>query len=130
MSLTLCVAKMESMLLARLIWFPESRKLIAEAMLGFLVKLSSFDCILDFTGGLEHRHQRKKNTSTFFLDMKKAYDNVISAVVIRRLRELGNTGTAHLFVRDFFSNCSLRFRLGKVLGERRTFAGGLPQSCV
>lgn len=126
-SITLFVAKLlESMINGRLTWFLDFRRPIPIAF-GLRRQLCAFDCTLDCSSGLDHQHYTKQNTAALFLDIKKAYDDVCSLVMVCRLEELAVTVRARAFLCHFLYNRSIRLRPGRVLSESRILAKGLPQ---
>lgn len=88
-------------------------------MFDFLRKFCALDCILSLDSDLDNQYNTKKDTDALFLDTKKAYDNVSPRLVVRRLEELGVTGRAQAFMRDFPYNRSIQIYLKGVLSESR-----------
>lgn len=54
----------------------------------------------------------------------------MSRDVVRHLRELGMTGRAQAFLRDFLRDHCIRVWLGMFLGEKRMLPKGLLQCCI
>lgn len=99
-------------------------------MSGFSIRLSALNSVLDFVSDSDHQAKCGKTSLAFFLDIKKAFDNVSLPVVLRGLQKVGISWQIYLFLESLLTERTSRVKLGKTHSGNRLRTRGLPQGSV
>lgn len=130
-SLTSCVGKlMEHVILERITTYLEDRDALPPTMIGFRRNLSTQDAMLQ----LKHQIIDNPGTATkaiLGLDLKKAFDNVTHATVLKRVNDLDLGQRTYNYVRNFLTGRKAKIMIGDLVSEEIEMgSAGTPQGSV
>ncbi|KAM7293731.1 uncharacterized protein ISCGN_023324 [Ixodes scapularis] len=128
-SLTSCVGKLlERIIQVRVQEYMEENNLFTHEMFGFRRHLSMQDVFIQ----LREEEDNKKWTALAALDLKKAFDRISHAAILRQISELGLGKRTYNYVRSFLSDRTANIQLEGDTSE--TFpvnvGSGTPQGAV
>lgn len=128
-SLTSCVGKLlERIIQVRVQEYMEENNLFTHQMFGFRRHLSTQDVFIQ----LREEEDNKKWTALAALDLKKAFDRISHAAILRQISELGLGKRTYNYVRSFLSDRTANIQLEGDTSE--TFpvnvGSGTPQGAV
>lgn len=70
-----------------------------------------------------------QKTVALFIDLKKAYDVVPQAALMKKLEAMGVCGKTLTFFKELYKGTLFRVRAGEFLGEEREYQRGVRQGC-
>ena len=96
-SLLSCFSKiLEKVVANRLTSFLNLNNLITENQFGFRKKHSTVHPMMKFTNFILSALDKKEHAIALFCDLRKAFDTVDHAILLKKLKKLGIRGSAHL----------------------------------
>ena len=130
-ALTSCVCKlMEKMVNIRLVWYLESKKLIAPSQCGFRRMHSCTDVLIRLEEAICRAFASKQHYVAVFFDLEKAYDTTWRYGILKALHEAGLRGELPLFIKAFLKNRSFKVKVGNTLSNLKEQEEGVPQGSV
>lgn len=130
-SLTSCIGKvLEKMVLNRLEWWLESRRIFPEEMAGFRRHRSPMDGVLDLVTTVQHAKSQRKIVTAVFLDVKRAYDTVSHAHVLHALMLAGAPSKLFHWLADFLRQRTVSVRCQSGTSPDVMLTHGVPQGSV
>lgn len=130
-SLTCTMCKLlEKILNRRLLWYLESKNLIAPTQSGFRKHRCTLDNIVSLESEVHEAFANKQHLLATFFDIEKAYDMVWRFGVLISLDQWGINGSMLDFIRNFLHNRSIKVKVGDKYSERRYLQNGVPQGSI
>ena len=121
---------LERLLYRPLLEFLDSRKVIPHSQFGFRPNRSVQDQLvlsLDFISkGLNSR----ENVVGVFFDFQKAFDKIPTSLLLRKLENVGVSGSALRFFEFYLCDRTQRVKVGESLSTSREVTSGVPQGSV
>lgn len=102
---------------------------LPESQYGFRKQRSCIDNLSILYSDIVNSFKNKKASVAAFLDIQGAFDNVLSDILIDKLKSLGHSPNVIALVHNLTSARQLFFRFGDLEVSRRAYKG-LPQSNV
>lgn len=121
---------MERIILARLEWFLESNSIYPDTMTGFRQGRGSIDNVMNLTSHVEDHKLRGKLTTTVFLDVRGAFDNVSHSAVLQGLRSIGVKGRLYNWIANYLHNRTIFMHTNEGDTSQRFIKKGVPQGGV
>jgi hypothetical protein len=104
-SLHSCFSKiLEKVVANRLTSFLNLNNLITENQFGFRKNHSTVHPMMKFTNFISSALDKKEHAIALFCDLRKAFDTVDHAILLKKLKKLGIRGSAHLWFADYLTN--------------------------
>lgn len=130
-SLTSCTCKvMERMVLRRIEWLLETTGAFHSVQTGFRPGLSTQESLTLISAGVITTATRQAVRAIVTVDVKKAFDSVPHAAVIREAQQLGLGGRPLNFIRAFLAGRTYSVQCGSSHSEPRANRVGVPQGSV
>jgi len=99
-----CLLKLlEKMIYRRLSWYIETQFLLPEFQAGFRSSRSCADNLVTLTNRIQQGFLRRTPTVAIFLDIARAFDNVISSILVTELRECDFPARLCKFIENLLS---------------------------
>lgn len=121
---------MEHVILERITTYLEDRDALPPTMIGFRINLSTQDAMLQ----LKHQIIDNPGTATkaiLGLDLKKAFDNVTHATVLKRVNDLDLGQRTYNYMRNFLTERKTNIMIGDLVSEEIEMgSAGTPQGSV
>jgi ribonuclease HI len=123
---------MERMVVNRLSWYLESKKLINPNQSGFRQGRTTADHIIRITNDIKMTLGKRKNaTVAIFLDMEKAFDLMWRKGVLYKICTKYNIcGKALAWIQNFLTDRKIRVRINDKYSETHDLDNGTPQGSV
>ncbi|XP_029826911.3 uncharacterized protein LOC115312129 [Ixodes scapularis] len=127
-SLTSVMCKLfERIVLARITWIAEDRKLFHAAQTGFRQHLGTRDSLLLLSTDV---YRKGSTCSLVAVDICKAFDLLPHGAIVKALREGGITHKPLNFVKGFLKQRKYSIKTGDICGPLRNNNIGVPQGAV
>ena len=120
----------ERIIKERLEFFLEKNNIIPVFQAGFRKNRGCTDHIVKLTSHAKKALVQKRAVFTTFYDIKRAYDSVWHALLLKKMVQLNITGNMYNFFRTFLQGRSFRVKVGSELSEQKFVDMGLPQGSV
>jgi len=105
-----CLSKiMEKMIYNRIQWYIESQHIIPDSQLGFRPDRSCIDSLVILSSEIHKGFISKSITFAAFLDIKGAFDNVITNILVQELENIGIPAKVRMFISNLISSRVLHF---------------------
>lgn len=129
-SLASCLLKIfEKMINMRLTWWLEHHNKMPKSQYGFRTGRSCTDNLAQVQTEILSAIENNERMIGLFIDIKSAYDNVISDVLISRLDSLGIPTKTQVFIYNLISERKVHIKYDDI-DEFRMIYKGLPQGSV
>lgn len=130
-SLTLCLLKVFERIVAyRLGWWVQSSHILPPFQYGFRKRVSCLDNLGILSTEIHHGFVSKQVTSTLFLDVQGAFDNVIPSILTFYLIDIGLPPKLCWFIYQLICFRELQFVVDGCLTERLHSYKDVPQGSI
>ena len=116
----------ERAMFVRLYQYFENFNLLYEKQYGFRKKHSTIDALVNFSEKVRLNEFRGRVTS-FFLDLKKAFDTIDHGILLNKLSDYGIRGHVHAWFESYLSNRSQKVIVNDKSSEWLPLKFGVPQ---
>lgn len=120
---------MERLINNRLYRWLEWSNILPNSQFGFRCGRSCLDNLAILTSDIQANWYKNRNTCAIFLDIKGAYDSVLSDILVKQLQRLQIPAPFIQFVYNLVSCREVYYRFNEI-NCVRTAHKGLPQGCV
>ena len=121
---------MEKMIVNRLTYYVESKRLLSSFQSGFRHSRGTMDPVVCLDSEIRRAQVCKEVVLAVFFDVEKAYDMVWKNGLLIRLRTLGIAGRMFNWIRDFLFDRSVQVKIGSTLSGKFSVENGTPQGSV
>lgn len=118
---------LERLVARNMAWISIHYKVLASQQFGALPLRSAIDLTTCLTHDVEQALNQRKTASLLTLDVKGAFDNVLSGRLIYRLRAQGWPDNLVLWIASFVTGRTIQIRFDNELGPSTNISCGLPQ---
>lgn len=118
---------LEKIINEQLLNYLEDNQLLCKQQYGFRQKSNTNTAIFDFTTSIQRALDRKKKTGAIFIDLKKAFETVDRAILLKKLSSYGILGQAHIFFQNYFMNRQQYIKSEETNTEMEFTNTGIPQ---
>ena len=108
----------------------EEYNLLTQYQNGFRKKHSTIDTIFRYTTDLQNYKNNKANTSSLYVNLKKAFDTVNHILLIKKLKIIGITDIALNWIKTYLTNRTQQTQIGADLSSEREVKTGVPQGSI
>ena len=130
-SLTSCLCKVfEKMINRRLIYYLESKGILASTQSGFRSQHSTTDHLTRLESWIREGQVNREHVVAVFFDLEKAYDTTWRHGIMIDLHRIGLRGHLPCIISKFLENRSFRVRHGNCMSEKYIQENGVPQGSV
>jgi len=122
------VAKIfEKIIKARLVHYLESKNLLFEHQYGFRPDKSTDQAIANVTKIIYSTLEEGKKCATIYLDLAKAFDTVDHVKLLKKMHDIGITGSAHSLFESYLEKRKQRVKINDTISCEQTIICGVPQ---
>ena len=121
---------LESILTNRLNHILEDRKIISSDQSGFRNKRQCLDQLARLVSEVNKCRKLNKQTAAIFLDLEKAYDQLLRGGALEELKKAGITGQMYNYIMDFLKDRTFQVRVNGVLSKQYVQVNGTPQGSI
>ena len=108
----------------------ESEKLLFVRQFGFRQSMSTSLALLEFCDSLLNNMDRGNVSGVIYLDLKKAFDTVNHAILLKKLTALGVDSDSLLWFKSYLSNRTQRTAVAESISNQRRVTTGVPQGSI
>ncbi|KAL4082905.1 hypothetical protein QTP88_029559 [Uroleucon formosanum] len=122
------VAKIfEKIIKARLVHYLESNNLLFEHQYCFRPDKSTDQAIANVTKMIYSTLEEGKKCATIYLDLAKAFDTVDHVKLLKKMHDIGITGSAHSLFESYLEKRKQRVKINDTISCEQTIICGVPQ---
>ena len=118
----------ERLMFNRVYFYMEHFSLIYQKQFGFRKKHSTIDALIELMENV--RRFGAKNTSSFFIDLKKAFDTIDHPILLFKLEKYGIRGQALHWFTSYLSNRKQRVEVNGSSSNWKRIVCGVPQGSI
>ena len=104
--------------------------LLSKTQFGFRKKFSTIDALVYLTETVRQKLDEKKVVPAAFLDLSKAFDSIDHSVLLEKLKHLGFSSSAILFIKSYLTNRHQRVVIPEAESDWLEVRQGVPQGTV
>ena len=105
----------------------ENEKLLFARQFGFRQSMSTSHALLEFCDSLLNNMDRGNVSGVIYLDLKKAFDKVNHAILLKKLNALGVDSNSLLWFKSYLRNRTQRTAVAELISYQRRVTTGVPQ---
>lgn len=121
---------MERMINERLMYFLESKDIIASCQSGFRKGRNTIDSVINLEDEIRKAQVNKETVGTVFFDVEKAYDMMWREGLLIKLHLMGVGGKMFNWIMDFLNGRVIQVKIGQELSNQYNVENGTPQGSV
>jgi ribonuclease HI/endonuclease/exonuclease/phosphatase (EEP) superfamily protein YafD len=130
-SLTSALCKLhETMVANRIKYYLEHNQLLQDDQSGFRSNRCTMDQILRLQSDIKKAFFNKQQLGAVFIDLEKAFDLVWTEGLLFKLKRIGITGHAYVFIKNFLTDRKIQVRVGNSTSDTQDLLTGTPQGSV
>ena len=104
--------------------------LLSNTQFGFRKNFSTIDALGYLTETVRQKLDEKKVVTAAFLDLSKAFDSIDHSLLLEKLKHLGFSSSAILFIKSYLSNRHQRVVIPEAESDWLEVKQGVPQGTV
>ena len=108
----------------------ENEKLLFVRQFGFRQLMSTSHALLEFCDSLLNNMDRGNVSGVIYLDLKKAFDTVNHAILLKKLNALGVDSNSLLWFKSYLRNRTQRTAVAESISNQRRVTTGVPQGSI
>ncbi|KAG6443424.1 hypothetical protein O3G_MSEX002874 [Manduca sexta] len=120
----------EKVIYTRLEVFLKSIKFLYPKQYGFRPRSNTLSATIDLITKLKNRIDQKQLALGVFIDLKKAFDTISPAILLRKLSTIGIKDKALEIFTSYLENRKQVVRIGKYQSTPNTISYGVPQGSI
>ena len=125
-----CSKILEKLVHIQLYEYLSTHNILSKAQFGFRKRHSTTSCILSLTNAISNNMEQGNYTGVIFLDLKKAFDTVDHAVLVRKLRKYGFVPEATTWFSNYLSDHKQISMVNSVKSNACNVSSGIPQGSI
>lgn len=120
----------EKILYDRLKKFLESKNFLYKKQYGFRPNSNTLAATVDLVTQIKTKIDQKQITLGVFVDLKKAFDTVSHDLLLKKLKNIGITETAHDIFKSYLSDRYQMVKIGEYQSSPKLITYGVPQGSI
>uniref|UniRef100_A0A3Q3BK07 ribonuclease H n=1 Tax=Kryptolebias marmoratus TaxID=37003 RepID=A0A3Q3BK07_KRYMA len=118
---------MEKIIVSRLGYILEHKKLINGCQYGFRTGRSTMDALIRVCNDIEKALKMKEIMIIVFFDIEKAYDSLWKEGLLIKIKQMGISGKMFNWVADFLLDRKIKVKIGNDYSKEFNVENGIPQ---
>ena len=121
---------LEKLFTARLDSFLVKNKILYRSQFGFQKNQSTSLAVMELIEEITNNTEQKRVTAGIFIDLKKAFDTVNHAILIKKVEHYGLRGLAKNWIESYLDNRQQYVEVADAQSKQRSVEWGVPQGSV